>query len=205
MSDITTGLDDLRESDVAAAARMHRRAFPGFFLSSLGEPFLREFYRGFLGDCSVVTVVARDRAGTLQGLVVGTIQPAGFFVRLLRRRWLGFTVASVRVVLQNPVALPRLLGAVRYRGEANGHSSGALLSSICVNPDLQGAGVGRQLITEWTKRAQRRGASEAYLTTDAQDNDSVNAFYRSCGWSLAEQFVTRHGRAMNRYEIRLVG
>lgn len=194
-------IDDLRDGDVRAAAQLHRRAFPSFFLSSLGEPFLEQFYRGFLDDRTAVTAVVRSEAGALQGVVVGTVQPVGFFGRLLRRQWLGFAFASARAVVRNPAAVPRLVGAIRYRGAAGDHCTGALLSSVCVDPDLQGAGIGKVLVTEWVSRARRQGAEEAYLTTDTEGNDSVNAFYQALGWSLAEQYVTREGRQMNRYQV----
>lgn len=200
---MSVAIDSLGYTDVSAAAKLHRRAFPSFFLSTLGEPFLEEFYRGFLDDSTAVTAVARGKTGALQGVVVGTVQPAGFFGRLLRRRWLGFALASVRAVARRPSVVPRLVGAIRYRGEAGGYSDGALLSSICVDPDVQGEGIGRRLMTEWVSRARSYGAPRAYLTTDSDDNDSVNHFYRALGWSLSAQFVTNEGRRMNRYQITL--
>ena len=89
-------LSPVVSSDVRALARLHREAFPGFFLSSLGEPFLVQFYRGFLKDDSAVTVVAHDDVGTVIGAAVGTTEPQTFFRRLFRRRWLGFALASGR-------------------------------------------------------------------------------------------------------------
>lgn len=201
--DVRTHLDSLRESDVPEAARLHRRAFPRFFLSSLGEPFLSQFYRGFLGDDTAIAVVARDDDGAVRGVVVGTVRPAGFFSRLLRRQWRGFLAASIRAAISNPAAIPRLLRAVRYRGQAGADPDGALLSSICVDPGLQGGGVGAQLISEWTACARRLGADRAYLSTDAEENEAVNTFYRAQGWQLAERFITPQGRHMNRFQIRL--
>lgn len=196
-------LTALTSADVPHVARLHREAFPAFFLSSLGEPFLVQFYRGFLSDRTALTVVARDSAGRICGAVVGTLEPAGFFGRLLRRQWPGFVAASVTAVVRTPSKAPRLVRALRYRGGAAGGASGALLSSICVDPQLQGGGTGRQLIEAWTREAESRGAPSAYLTTDAEGNENVNAFYLSCGWQLAERFVTPHGRPMNRYTIAL--
>ena len=37
----------LRAEDLGPVAKLHRESFPSFFLSELGERFLREFYRGF--------------------------------------------------------------------------------------------------------------------------------------------------------------
>lgn len=190
----------LRPADVPALARLHRTAFPGFFLSNLGEPFLREFYRGFLGDPTAVTVVMRNDTGIIVGCAVGTTEPTGFFSRLLRRRWLGFILASIRATLRRPSAIVRLARAIAYRG-AKGAGEGALLSSICVAPEARGAGP--NLLAGWEARASRLGARRAYLTTDAYDNETVNRFYARNGWVVAERFETREGRCMHRYTKEL--
>ena len=202
---VTVPLGSLTPADIPALARLHREAFPGFFLSSLGEPFLVQFYRGFLSDDTAVSVVARGADGTVLGAVVGTTQPAGFFSRLLKKRWPGFVLASLRAVVVNPRSAPQLLRALRYRGGAEAGSDGALLSSICVDPSLQRAGVGRQLVAAWAREVAARGARTAFLTTDAQGNDAANRFYRAQGWALAESYRTHEGRLMNRYTTSLDG
>jgi len=189
---------ELGSEDVREAARLHRVAFPGFFLSQLGEGFLREFYRAFLLDGSV-TVVARDDAGRVVGVVVGSTEPDGFFRRLLLRRWYAFAVHSLRLVLTRPSVVPRLVRAVTYRGHVPDQPDGALLSSICVSPAAQGAGVGRELIRRWTSELGSRGVHDAYLTTDAADNDATNAFYVRSGWRLVGSHSTPEGRSMNTY------
>lgn len=197
-------LSPLRADDVSAIASLHARAFPGFFLSTLGDPFLAEFYRGFLDDSTTVTLVARDSAG-VRGAVVGTLEPNGFFRRLLRRRWPGFAIASARAVLRQPTAGGRLLRAVRYRGDLPMDQSGALLSSVCVDPAAQGTGLGARLVDEWVSLAAHRGARRAFLTTDAVGNDEVNRFYEAHGWSVATTYRTKEGRVMNCYQRELDG
>ena len=198
-------LEPLRAADARDLAHLHQRAFPGFFLSTLGPGFLAEFYRGFVGDESAVTVVARDQGGQLCGAVVGTTEPAGFFGRLVRRRLIGFAWASVRAVVRHPSAAPRLLRAVRYRGDAPTEAQGALLSSICVEPATQGKGVGARMLADWLRQVDERGTTDAYLTTDAVGNDAVNAFYQRQGWSVRDTHTTPEGRAMHRYVIHLDG
>ena len=79
-----------------------------------------------------------------------------------------------------------------------GHE-GALLSSVCVDPGLQGTGVGSQLLAAWESGAAAQGAPRAFLATDTNDNDAVNGFYRAHGWQLDGSYMTREGRQMNRY------
>jgi ribosomal protein S18 acetylase RimI-like enzyme len=189
--------------DVRDLARLHRKAFPDFFLKTLGEPFLVQFYGGFLQDETAISVVARDEDGMRLGAIVGSTEPSGFFGRLVKHHRPGFALASAPPLLHNPTAASRLMRAVRYRGEAPAGEGGALLSSICVDPAAQGGGIGRLLIDEWTRVAATKGAHEAFLTTDAIGNDVVNGFYQARGWMLTDTHQTRKGRSMNRYMKRL--
>ncbi|MGM7671236.1 GNAT family N-acetyltransferase [Microbacterium sp. A93] len=190
----------LRRAHVDEIADLHRQAFPEFFLTKLGTGFLKEFYRGFLDDPTAVSAVLLDATGKVRGAAVGTTEPSGFFKRLLKRRLVGFATQSAAVALKSPSRAPRLLRAVAYRGEVPDNLPGAaLLSSICVDPDLQGQGAGRLLLEEWTEQSQRQGASSAVLTTDADGNESVNAFYRRLGWTVHDDYKTAENRRMNRY------
>lgn len=191
-------LRPLEIGDVGACADLHLQAFPSFFLSQLGPRFLREFYRGFLGDEDAIAVVAVDPLRGIKGVVVGTFTPAGFFARLLRRRFLGFLVACALAVLRRPSRLPRLFRAVLYRGQVPLEVEGALLSSICVAPETHGEGIGSQLIVAFQTKLRARDSS-GHLLTDRDDNEAANHFYRRNGWELAGNFVTREGRPMNCY------
>jgi ribosomal protein S18 acetylase RimI-like enzyme len=198
-------LAPLTRADVKPLAQLHRKAFPHFFLSELGEPFLIQFYRGFLTDETGVSVVARSADGSVLGCAVGTTEPARFFARLVRRHWAGFALASARASLTDPAKAPRLLRALRYRGGAKAESMGALLSSICVDPLYERQGLGRSLLDAWIREVAARGVDAASLSTDADNNDAVNAFYRSQGWQLADTYATPEGRLMNHYAIPLGG
>jgi GNAT superfamily N-acetyltransferase len=202
---MTFTVDRLRAGDVRAAAELHHAAFPNFFLSKLGTPFLVQFYCGFLDDSTAITVVARDHDGRVRGVAVGTVEPAVFFRRLLHKRWAGFVLASGRAAFRDPSKLPRLLRAAQYRGGETNGSGGALLSSICVDPANQGVGIGKLLMDTWVQEVATRKVGTAFLTTDAVGNAPVNQFYRTHGWRLSDSFTTREGRPMNRYELSVDG
>lgn len=181
--------------------RVHRCAFPGFFLSFLGPRFLREFYASFLVDPAGRGFVAINPQGRVCGVVVGPLNPAGYFKRLLKRRWWAFCLASASAVVRRPSVILRLGRAVFYRGETPTGPVRALLSSIAVDPVAQGSGVGRLLVERWVEEVHAQGVGGCFLTTDAEDNGAVNAFYRRLGWRLDGDYTTPEGRRMNRYVI----
>lgn len=199
-------LGPMTPRDPALLAAVHETAFPRFFLSTLGPRFLTEFYAGFLDDPTAVAVVARNATGDPVGAAVGTTEPAGYYRRLLRRRFASLAFASCVAAVRRPKAIVRLARGAFYRGEAGYDNSppGALLSSICTAPTTQNAGLGKKLLTEWERKAKEQGASSAHLSTDASGNEAANAFYRSSGWVLAHDYRTREGRRMNHYRKALV-
>lgn len=189
-------LSALGARDVDEAVAVHRRAFPGFFLSRLGPSVLRLFYEGFVDRVDTVAVAARDAGGTLLGTAVGPLEPDSFYGRLIRRRAVRFGLASLGFALRNPGEIPRIIRALRYRGGHRPEGPLALLSSISVDPAGQGRGVGRRLLAEWEARVRAAGRGGAYLSTDAIGNDATIGFYRSCGWIVESRFRTPEGREM---------
>jgi len=190
----------LKAEDVAAVVMIHQNAFPGFFLTFLGPRFLKEFYAAFLQESTSIALVDRDsESGRILGFVVGTIQPSGFFKRLLKRRWWAFCFASLGALMRKPASAPRVLRALFYRGSPPGGHDRALLSSIAVDPGSGGRGLGKALVESWVEEVRKRGMPGCYLTTDAVGNEPVNRFYERCGWKVESTYVTPEGRKMNRY------
>jgi ribosomal protein S18 acetylase RimI-like enzyme len=189
------------DSDLKTVVRIHLSSFPGFFLSFLGPRFLELFYRSFLEDPAGIGFVVTDENGYILGSVVGPLVPEGYFKRLLKRRWWKFCLASSSAIARRPWIISRLLRALWYRGDApeSDNVPRALLSSIAVAPEAQGRGVGQALVEAWLFEVRRRGGQGAFLTTDAEGNDAVNAFYLRQRWKLDSFYTTAQGRCMNRY------
>ena len=184
---------------------VHINAFPTFFLTFLGPRFLKEFYKSFIYDKTGIGFVAIDKdTHKLLGVIVGPLGPAGYFKRLLRKRWYAFCLASTAAVLKRPIVIKRLFRALFYRGQAPSGPQRALLSSIAVSPDIQGQGVGQALVRKWGEEVRRRGGTGCFLTTDAQNNDRINDFYQKLDWRIESTYMTPEGRLMNRYILDLV-
>ncbi len=187
-----------------AMANLHVSAFPGFFLTSLGKPFLRLLYAGFMKQPHGICLVALD-AGIIVGFVVGTVDPSGFFRRLLHQHALGFAFAALPGLLRNPLFTARkCLGALLYRGETPGGIPEAiLLSSLAVSPAAQSKGVGQALVRSFADEVRQRGGKAVYLTTDETENERTNRFYARCGFKLLDTFKRPGNRVMNRWIMRL--
>jgi ribosomal protein S18 acetylase RimI-like enzyme len=190
------------KAHIVPVVEVHMRAFPGFFLTLLGPRFLRLFYRSFVDEKTGISWVAVDlRTGRILGAVVGTDSPSGFYRKLATRRWGRFGFAALGAVTRNPSVLKRLIRGLAYRGDPPREEGYALLSSIAVDPESQGRGVGKALLDRWADEAARRSCRGGYLVTDALDNDAVIRFYEQSGWTRDRTFTTAEGRQMHRYVL----
>ena len=78
---------------VDTVVEIHLKAFPDFFLSFLGPRFLREFYTSFFLDSQGMGYIASVPDSQILGVIVGPLDPRGYFKRLLKRRWWAFCLA----------------------------------------------------------------------------------------------------------------
>lgn len=190
----------LTNQDIKEVVNVHIRAFPGFFLTFLGPKFLKVFYNSFTYNTTGIGFVAENSVtGKVLGVIVGPLVPDGYFKRLLKKRWWAFCLASFTAILKRPAVVKRLFRALFYSGQAPQGSKRALLSSIAVDPEAQGQGVGRSLVERWVEEVRLQGGKGCYLTTDAENNEKINTFYRKLGWKINSTYVTPEGRKMNRY------
>jgi ribosomal protein S18 acetylase RimI-like enzyme len=88
-------------------------------------------------------------------------------------------------VLCHPGCWPRLLSAYSLTDRLTRVNSGDIceLSSIGVNPEAAGKGIGSALVRGFTQRVSGR-ARYVTLDTSTKNNDAVNRFYQNLGFRL---------------------
>lgn len=195
-------VERLLAEEASAAARIHVEAFPRHFLTSLGPKFLTLYYRAMAEDRSAIALAGRCD-GELCGVCVGSPSPAGFYRRLLASRWLSFGILALASVLRRPSSARRLLRGLSHPGRQSSQPDVAGLFSLAIRPREQQRHLGTKLVERFTVEARRAGSRIIELETDEVDNDSVNAFYERRGFSVRERFITREGRVMRRYVMRI--
>jgi ribosomal protein S18 acetylase RimI-like enzyme len=192
-----TQIDPVLAGDLKLLAQIHRAAFRGFFLPKLGPRFLSAYYRCVLEYAGGILLGAR-REGELVGFVAGFAQPQAFYAALRARR-LRLALAAAPALIRRPSLLARMAGNYRRTGSPGPPRAGTPveLSSLAVLPDWAGQGIGAELVGAFCAESRRRNGSEVVLTTDAHDNDVVNRFYQSLGFSCLRTFEAQPGRALN--------
>lgn len=200
---MTHTLRSAEPADILGVVSVHLSSFQGFFLTFLGPRFLTELYSAIQEDPSGIALVTQSEKGSLSGFVFGTTQPTGLYRHLLKRRWWRFGWAALPAFLRSPSILRRLIRAFSMPGQELPAEHCGTLMSIAVDPNAQGQGIGKALVRAFLREAKKRGLQTVNLTTDAVNNDSTNAFYRSQGFVLHQTYSTPEGRPMNEYLFRL--
>lgn len=181
---------------------IHMASFPGFFLSALGRRFLSLYYHGIVRSADGIGLISVSE-NAVSGFVTGFVNPKGFYRKLLKSDWFRFGMASVPALVRKPLIALRLLRAL-WKSAGAPQGAAAELSSLAVSPGEQGKGAGQTLVAAFLREAERKGASYAYLTTDALENARANEFYRQQGFELARTYVTTEKRQMFEYRYLLV-
>lgn len=182
---------------------VHLASFVGFFLSFLGSRFLKIFYSGVCLAPEGISFVYINSSGRVSAFIVGTVNPRGFYSRLVRKDWLRFSFASLHAVMRKPSIIKRVAMGFFHPSENPSGSDVAGLLSIGILPEHRGSGVGKMLVNRFLEEAAKRGCRKVFLTTDRDKNDAANVFYQNLGFSIARQYITREGRNMNEYWIDL--
>nr|WP_288723124.1 GNAT family N-acetyltransferase [uncultured Sellimonas sp.] len=191
-------LDKADDNYITKLSKLHMVAFPDFFLTQLGLPFLKTLYRGYMEDENSGIIVAEIN-GKLAGFIAYSNEYSQFYKGLLKRHLIRFAFCSLLAVIRHPSFCKRLLGAFKKSDDVKKEEAYVELASICVNPKAGGKGVGSRLIDKLKEITDFTIYEYINLETDACDNDVVNKFYIKNRFQLARSYVTAEGRKMNEY------
>ena len=189
-------------NDLPDIIAIHQRAFTDFFLTRLGLDFLRTYYGLVLHYHSGIVLVG-ERQSAVQGFACGFVDPAEFYRMMWQTKW-NFALPVLSALIRQPSLVTRVLSGVQrvVRTPASERPPRSCeLSSIAVAPESSGNGFGKALIRGFLEHAWSMDARCVYLTTDADENDAANTFYRDAGFQQTRRFLQHKGRWMNEYVV----
>lgn len=185
-------------SDVPCVARIHLEAFDGFFLSELGYKFLCVMYRAFLLNPASIFVVHESKHGQVTGFAVGALN-CGKKDRWLALRFMpSFLWAALPAFFRCPRITVTRIATRFFETGPSFHvpNRAAMLRSIGVLVSERGGGTAGSLIVAFEKMAVQLGATHSYLTTDQDNNERAQNFYKRHGYEVAECFLQDRCRPM---------
>ena len=194
-------IKELKSADkntIRIIARLHKRAFPSFFLTQLGIPFLETLYTGYMEDKDSGIIVAESK-GKIIGFIAYSKDYSRFYKGLLKNHLIKFAFCSMSAAIRHPSFIKRLLGAFKKSDSVVKEEKYVELSSICVDPRIESRGLGSKLIDYLKGIVDFNAYAYINLETDAEDNEGANHFYVKNGFKLARTFTTAEERRMNEY------
>ena len=105
-------LQSADKSTIQAIARLHKRAFPTFFLTQLGVPFLTTLYTGYMEDKNSGIIVAENK-GRIIGFIAYSKDYSRFYKGLMKNHLIKFAFCSLGAAIRHPSFIKRLLGAFK--------------------------------------------------------------------------------------------
>lgn len=195
---IVKELNSANKDYARTIAELHKEAFPSFFLTKLGLPFLHTLYTGYIEDEESGVIIA-EYAGDLVGFIAFSKDYSGFFKGLIKNHLIKFAVCSLGAVIRHPSFIKRILRAFKKSESVIKEEKYVELASICVAPQIRNRGIGKRMIDYLKGIVDFDIYEYINLETDAKKNDDVNKFYMENGFILARQYITAEGRIMNEY------
>ncbi|MBR4761803.1 MAG: GNAT family N-acetyltransferase [Clostridia bacterium] len=186
------------KSAVGSIAELHKAAFPSFFLTQLGKPFLKTLYLGYLEDEKSGILVAEEDGKTVGFLAYSTDYPR-FFKQLIKRHVIRFALCSAKAAALHPSFVKRILGAFKKSGSVEKPEDYVELASICTDPQNEKRGIATALVDKLKSMVDFDRFAYISLETDAEDNAAANNFYIKNGFVISRSYKTNEGRVMNEY------
>ncbi|MCI9380190.1 MAG: GNAT family N-acetyltransferase [Dorea sp.] len=194
-------LKKVNTDNIREISELHKRAFPSFFLTQLGEPFLQTLYSGYMEDMNSGIIVAEDD-NEIVGFIAYSNDYPQLYKGLIKKHLIKFAFCSLGAAIRHPSFIKRILGAFKKSESVIKEEPYVELASICVDPKLENQGTGTELINYLKDIVDFNAYAYINLETDADGNDVVNKFYKKNGFKLARQYTTAEGRRMNEYRYK---
>ena len=184
--------------DLDAIVAIHDGAFPGFFLTSLGDGFLKLYYKSVLNSSDGILLVSKSDSEVI-GFCAGTVLSAGFNTRLIKSNLSSYMGQGIKMLFTHPIRIWHLYKNIsKENPNAGDNGEYAELLSIGVNPNKQGGGAGKKMLLALEEEVKKKGGVKLSLTTDYDDNEKAIGFYHSLGYNAWHDFVTFPKRRMYR-------
>lgn len=201
MSNSDDGIISMDATHLDKVVLIHQEAFPDFFMTLLGAPFLRAYYSSILKFENSIALVHVGRNGDLDGFAVGCVGPENFYKSMISRP-IGICWGILVGLFRRPYLLKRIINnviRVKKSKVLKGNELRCELSSIGVS--TSGSGIGKALVGRFVILAFETEAKELVLTTDLNNNDGVIAFYKGKGF-VQSGIDVRGNREMIQFRLR---
>jgi len=189
---------EIEPDEIEQVLTVHQKAFEGFFLTSLGENFLKIYYNAIRENDRGILLGCFENEQLL-GFCAATTLSSGFNSYLIKKDFIEFSRIGIKLLFSKPKGLIRLFkNFTKSNPSVSDEGNYAELLSIGVSPTTQGKGVGKLLLSDLENILREKGIKQLSLTTDFHDNDKTLKFYKSLNYEVMYDFIAYPNRRMYR-------
>lgn len=187
---------EFTDSSPDEVVNIHKEAFKGFFLTSLGDKFLKVYYNAVArNNKGILVCIKKDE--NIIGFAAGTMFSKKFHSQILKENILSFAWVLLKNPLLKPGSFIRLFKNMNKKTvKVNDDGNYAELLSIGVCPKEKGKGYGKILLEAFESELVRKKVKRTTLTTDYYNNEDVIAFYKKMGYVEFDSFIAYPDRKM---------
>ncbi len=177
-----------KDEFLPGVAKVHRKCFPEYFITTFGESLIEEYYRCYL-KIDNLFVVAKE-GETIIGFCMGYRQGSNARSTFLKENKIKLSLKMIlQIFRRNKLVITKcwnyFLGYfVRKKSETKCSKivDGDLLS-ICVLPEFRGKGISVELVKEFEKLLTEQNIGE-YLLSVYKTNIKAIHFYTKMGFTV---------------------
>jgi len=195
----------IREDHASSLAEAHFICFPGYFLTSLGRPYVRLFYRAMATSSLGLAVIAEGKDGRVLSFAAGATKSDDFRRFFFRHYFLQSAWALVRgfltdrdvrryVLTQGYRVTDALKLAVKRNRQRPAASKETVdpaiaslkafsLMSLGTLPECRGSRLASEIITAFELAVLARGGNAVKVST-SKDNARAIGFYVKSGYRV---------------------
>lgn len=190
----------IRPSEYKELVIIHEKAFPDFFMTSLGLGYLKDHYKALLKYHDTIAFAAVE-GDEFIGFVMGRANSKNGLKKVIKAYPFHFAFMALKLIIRKPNSLLRVvknLSKVSHDKEVKDDQNYAEIGLIGVRPGIKGKGIGYKLFIAFCEEAKGQGSTRVSLTTDLESNDQVLKAYDNWGLKEYYRFVSYPNRKMVR-------
>ena len=184
------------KKDIKRVVQIHIERFPNFFLSSLGNQFLKTFYRSFLKLPGLLIVLEDENE--IKGFACGSYSNHSFYKKLLFNNIGNFTIIGIILMFSKPKGILRILSNLQKSNAIEIEFAELLSIATLKNKKGYGAKLLNAFENELRINLSKK-AEKISLTTDYENNDKTIQFYKQNNYQVLNVLESYENRKMYRF------
>jgi len=169
------------KEDARQIAKIHRKEIQEGFLSSLPPRFLAVLYEAIIESNTSFCAVVQGEDNQVEGFIAGTTNVKGFYAYFLKHYFVQASILLLPRVFRMRT-IKRIYENLRYPQRESSLPMAELLT-IAIRKEVQGQGIGGQMLEQFVKEMKKRKVS-TFKVIVGENLEHAIRFYEKSGFKF---------------------